>query len=85
MQDGATAYTANYCSTVLNEESEGRLVSHRSWSVRSPDLHPNICETTVSVKVSELKLSQTIFLMDLKFFSEQKGDILSIYCDGELS
>jgi hypothetical protein len=39
----------------------------------------------MSVKVSELKLSQTIFLRVLKFFSEQRGDILSSYCDGELS
>jgi hypothetical protein len=40
MQDGATAYTANYY--VLNEVFEDRLISHRLWPVRSS--HLNSCD-----------------------------------------
>jgi hypothetical protein len=40
MQDSATAHTANYTDMVLNEVLEERVVSHRLWPARSPDLHP---------------------------------------------
>jgi hypothetical protein len=40
MQDGATAHTANYSIYVLNNVSEDRLISHRLWPSRSPDLNP---------------------------------------------
>jgi hypothetical protein len=32
-------HTANYSTTVLNEEFEDRLISHRLWPERSPDLN----------------------------------------------
>jgi hypothetical protein len=40
MQDGATAHTATYSINVLNEVFENRLISHRLWPARSPDLNP---------------------------------------------
>jgi hypothetical protein len=46
------------------------------------ELKQNICETISSIEVSELKLV-SIYSRDLKRVYEQKGDILSIYCDVE--
>jgi inhibitor of nuclear factor kappa-B kinase subunit alpha len=40
MQDGATAHTATYSINALNEVFENRLISHRLWPARSPDLNP---------------------------------------------
>jgi hypothetical protein len=40
MQDGATAHTATYSINVLNEVFDNRLISHRLWPARSPDLNP---------------------------------------------
>jgi hypothetical protein len=39
-EDVVTAYIANYSVYVLNEVCEGRLISHRLWLTRSPDLIP---------------------------------------------
>jgi hypothetical protein len=43
----------------------------------------SICETVTYIKVKELE-AVSAFSRDLKFAEEQKGDILCIYCDGEL-
>jgi hypothetical protein len=40
MQDGATTNTVHYIINVTNKVSEDRLISHRLWPARSPDLHP---------------------------------------------
>jgi inhibitor of nuclear factor kappa-B kinase subunit alpha len=40
MQDGATAHTATYSISVLNEVFENRLISRGLWLARSPDLNP---------------------------------------------
>jgi hypothetical protein len=40
MQDGATAHTATYSINDLNKVFEDRLISHRLWPARSPDLNP---------------------------------------------
>jgi hypothetical protein len=40
IQDSATAHTADYSIKVLNKVAEERMISHRLWPVRSPDLYP---------------------------------------------
>jgi hypothetical protein len=40
MQYDVTPHTTNYCINVLNEIFEDRLISHRLWPARSPDLNP---------------------------------------------
>jgi hypothetical protein len=40
MQDGAIAHTTNYAIDALNEVFTGRLINHRLWTARSPDLNP---------------------------------------------
>jgi hypothetical protein len=40
MQVSATGCSINYSIKVLNQAFEARLVSHRLWPVRSPDLIP---------------------------------------------
>jgi hypothetical protein len=40
MQDSAIAHIANYSINVLNEVSEDRLISHKLWPARSPNLNP---------------------------------------------
>jgi hypothetical protein len=37
----ATAHTANYFIDVLNEVFEDRLMSHRLWHTRCPELNPS--------------------------------------------
>jgi hypothetical protein len=40
MQVGATEYTDNGSSNILNQVFEGRLISSRLWSEMSPDWNP---------------------------------------------
>jgi hypothetical protein len=45
MQDVAITHNANYSINVLNKVTEGKLICHRLWPARSPDLYP--CDLSV--------------------------------------